>query len=762
MASPDMSTGDDLLIQKLLAGIFGRGGGGDAAASTQPADNFVMATSANPAPSPAPPEQAPIKSKLGALRQLMNGGGQDFVSQDSQNPAPPAGPQIGGPSLGSMLLPDTSGLLDGGAVPVPRQSLSKQYEQSRQPISDILAGASAPGVIPGTSPAPLPGGIVNPPAGEGQTHATFQEAHPHLAAFLKGALNFVQNAGPGIGAPTFGQGFSTAEAQPGVRAERALDVAGKQAAIGKTQAETRALLNPMVKPGQPTAIKDASGKIVGFDDGRGNVLSKDDPRLTASMKQIIDGSQGKIPASPKAAVFQSFKAQGMTDAEAFQAVENLSQFRHNVFKPARMPDGSLGVGVFSNDGKLLRYADSALLPASYYEQIRHGQSFQTDANGNLVSIGTTSTSGRAIPGGSAGTLQAGTEAPGAQSPIAALLSGSGKQSATAPAGAPAGNRATAPAPRATGGTSAGGGINARPVMVNGQPFQKAAAAEMGTAVDPETNKYYLTTRGDAATKGYTNFTKETGPAVEQMKGDNRRLVDINNKVTKYVQGFDESKPLSAGDSYIIQNLLADDSMSHGIAGEGIQAAMGQISKWIDAAPPAVRARMQGNLSEAGAQRYIDYINAREALTGFQKLLTNQGRSSDKVLDLQLQSLPSPVSDEHFGAQTGAAFINQLHNVSEARPVIPGMTNPQGILDSHDSEVRRRNYAAQQNNQAAAKQQSQTIEESDFNRMQRQGQIGSVQDLGGGAVRVMGKDGKPLGVWKTDYSPAYLNGLVNRQ
>lgn len=655
---------------------------------------------------PATDAQAPQPqpTKLDLLKSLVSGQASappmpapdatGVPMQSAENPAPSPAPLS---TISAMFTPPDAS--SGGSAASMGTSGTGIPGHDRTPLTDAVANSRTPEpqppVIPGQV-SPLPSALVQPP--DSMAHdfkGSFAAVHPKLNSFLHNLVTFAENAGPGIGAPTFGQGFATAAEQPSIRAYRAADIAGKQASTQKTQAETRAILNPPGKPGVSEPIMDGAKNIVGFRDARGNILGPNNPNLSQDQKDILAVSQGKPkPAgTPKAQVFQAFLSDGLSPEDAYKKTEILSSFAQTKFLPVKLPTGEMGVGVFDKQGKFLQMAENSMLPSGYYEKVTHGQHFETDANGNVVEIGTTTTSSPQIPGAPSPGRTGVAPAPGAaQPPAGAPRSFVGRLTGQNPA------PANAPAPA----RPAAGGVNARPVMIGGQPLQKAAAADMGTAVDPQTNQYYVVSRSDAAKNGYSNFTKQTGPSIETMKGDNRRLVDINTKVGQYAKDFDETAPLSMGDKYIIQNLLADDAMTHGIAGEGLQAAQAQISKWIDAAPAAVRARMQGNLSTQGAQRYIDYVNAREALSGFQKVLTNQGRSSDKILELQLQSLPQPNADEQFGTQTGAAFISQLQNVTQGRPLIPGMTNPLEPLNLTVSELQRRKTAAVANDKAASR------------------------------------------------------------
>src|SRR5262249_34385211 len=71
-----------------------------------------------------------------------------------------------------------------------------------------------------------------------------------------------------------------------------------------------------------------------------------------------------------------------------------------------------------------------------------------------------------------------------------------------------------------------------------------------------------------------------------------------------------------------------------------------------------------------------YYNAREALTGYNRVLTGSGRSSEKTLELQLQTLPDPaISDDSYAAKSLNAFKQNLTVVDQGIPHIPGIKHP---------------------------------------------------------------------------------------
>ncbi len=83
-----------------------------------------------------------------------------------------------------------------------------------------------------------------------------------------------------------------------------------------------------------------------------------------------------------------------------------------------------------------------------------------------------------------------------------------------------------------------------------------------------------------------------------------------------------------------------------------------------------------SLSPAARDQLVAYRNALEALTGYSRVLTGSGRSSDKTMELQAQTLPDPsITDRDFAMRSLNAFRQNLQVVGQGLPNIPGVKTP---------------------------------------------------------------------------------------
>ncbi len=349
-------------------------------------------------------------------------------------------------------------------------------------------------------------------------------------------------------------------------------------------------------------------------------------------------------------------------------IQALSRMSQTSMKAAYMPDGTLGVGLYDKAGNFRGYADNAVVPAEYLEKIRHGQEFKVDADGNLQAIPTTSTSAPLVPPSPANQpnnkLIQSPEPPNPSNLKSILTKGAAQagQAAITPSAAKAALQNGAQAKPVT---------NAKPVMSGNHPFKAPSAADTGFAFDPATQENYLTTRAEAANKGYQNFNKASSAQVENVRQLNNRLADVQQKIERY-QGA-ANQPLSAGDKYAISKLMSDQHFEAAFKpfGVGVTIPTGFITE-LD------RAAQANGLSDAGRNKLISYMNAREAMVGYQRVLSGSGRGNEKQMEMLLQTLPSPITDAAFANEGFKQFRENLRIAGQGLPKIPGVQSASDI------------------------------------------------------------------------------------
>jgi hypothetical protein len=88
-----------------------------------------------------------------------------------------------------------------------------------------------------------------------------------------------------------------------------------------------------------------------------------------------------------------------------------------------------------------------------------------------------------------------------------------------------------------------------------------------------------------------------------------------------------------------------------------------------------RSSLFASMSPQAQQRVIACFNAREAIHGYQRVLTGSGRSSDKSLGLNLDTLPAPIDPENYAGTALKAFKQNPVVAGQGMPILPGVKTP---------------------------------------------------------------------------------------
>ena len=195
--------------------------------------------------------------------------------------------------------------------------------------------------------------------------------------------------------------------------------------------------------------------------------------------------------------------------------------------------------------------------------------------------------------------------------------------------------------------------------------QAQQGRELGYAFDPRTQQTVAVTQAEANSNGLTAWRKVGENDIRQDTLLNNRLSDVTNKINRYNQTL--QTPLSDSDKGNIAGLQTD-----------LKLDTSGISVPFDRVNAALNAENVRNMSQAAKNRVIAYWNAREAMIGYQRVLSGSARSSDKSLEMNLQTLPPPSMPEDFSRNAIGQFKENLGIVSQGIPRIPGVQSPADV------------------------------------------------------------------------------------
>ena len=186
--------------------------------------------------------------------------------------------------------------------------------------------------------------------------------------------------------------------------------------------------------------------------------------------------------------------------------------------------------------------------------------------------------------------------------------------------------------------------------------------EIGYAFDPRTQETVPATQAEATARGLTAWRKVSENDFRQDTLISNRLTDVTNKVNRYDQTL--QTPISDSDKGNIAGMQTD-----------LKLDTSGVSVPFDRVNAALNSENLRNMSPAAKNRLIAYWNAREAMIGYQRVLSGSGRSSDKSLEMNLQTLPNPSMPEDFSRNAIGQFKENLGIVTQGIPRMPGVQSP---------------------------------------------------------------------------------------
>ena len=183
--------------------------------------------------------------------------------------------------------------------------------------------------------------------------------------------------------------------------------------------------------------------------------------------------------------------------------------------------------------------------------------------------------------------------------------------------------------------------------------------------NPLINERELMSQTEAISKGYKVMTPVTAKEVSDDVQMSNRLGDVHQKISRYEQSMQQ--PLLPYDQERLASVIGSGKLKLGLFGS--EMPLDKANAWLK------QQNLEG-LSPAARDQLVNYYNAREAMTGYNRVLSGSGRSNEKNLELQLETLPDPsISDPDYSARAFSAFKENLNVVDQGMPRIPGIKRP---------------------------------------------------------------------------------------
>jgi hypothetical protein len=323
--------------------------------------------------------------EIPSILKMLGLGGLPAAAEDSGG-TPPVDPSLAG-AADPTASPDTS----NAPPPEPASAPASTHDESKPPTKLLrlqqALGADQPAPAPPLQ-VPGPNGVPESPmppvdlaqsltAGQAHIKPTFRERHPNIFKTLSAINDFADEAGPGIGAPTFAQGWNAAAAQAPAKAKEELEQATGKANLAHMQAATDQMKTQVTLPNGltvPFALAQKLYPTLMTEQGKdtrqqktldskesialrnkGLKLDENGKQVPIPYDELTPGEQGKIDLQQSqqeyaAARAQYEKTKGDPRSQAFQlAMERMKTARMN----AQTAIGRLQLGNLKYKGDYL-------------------------------------------------------------------------------------------------------------------------------------------------------------------------------------------------------------------------------------------------------------------------------------------------------------------------------------------------------------------------------------------------------------------------
>lgn len=194
------------------------------------------------------------------------------------------------------------------------------------------------------------------------------------------------------------------------------------------------------------------------------------------------------------------------------------------------------------------------------------------------------------------------------------------------------------------------------------------------AVDPQTNQRVMTTRPEAAAKGYTNIVPVKEGDIQKQTDAVAMTNDVQLNVSRYRAAMNKlyQEPMTAKQAAAL-TALTPEKLGLDI-GHGFGLSL----------PDVVQKLMTANaftvLSPTQKQAMLGYYSTLASVPAAQKALSNIGRSNKEMLDLELRTIPSPLMDPQTFSYGMDRFQGNVTQTAAKNVRIPGMPTAQSIRE----------------------------------------------------------------------------------
>jgi hypothetical protein len=202
------------------------------------------------------------------------------------------------------------------------------------------------------------------------------------------------------------------------------------------------------------------------------------------------------------------------------------------------------------------------------------------------------------------------------------------------------------------------------------------------AVDPATNERVMTTRPEAAAKGYTNPVAVKEGDVSKETDARAMINDVQLNKSRYLASMQRvySEPMTSAQKTALVALTP----------EKLGIDFGSLFKLElpDVMQKVANASSFSVLSPAQKQAVVGYYSTLASVPAAQKALTNIGRSNKEMMDLELRTIPTPLMDRGTFDTMLDRFQGNIEQTSRKTVRMPGMPSTSDIRNVYEGLQQR--------------------------------------------------------------------------
>lgn len=203
------------------------------------------------------------------------------------------------------------------------------------------------------------------------------------------------------------------------------------------------------------------------------------------------------------------------------------------------------------------------------------------------------------------------------------------------------------------------------------------------AFDPQTKQRVLVSADQVQAQGLTNPVKASQGDIEKAGEFNAQANDVQLNTSKYRVAINSVQtPFSQTERANVEHILSDPNVNSMLLNAaGFPAVISQVEQ-------GSKARDFNALPPEKQDALVGYLRMKGAAIAYQKMLTNQGRTSKEGLDIELANIPSPILGATVANKQLDSFQQNIDTAAQRAVKLPWMDTPADVRQRIENAPRQ--------------------------------------------------------------------------